>query len=328
MLELPLLDGIPGQLHAGGESPVFERLARDLAINGFMAPPDLRVGGGGLRTLVEKPFRRWWAERGLPERLPYLPLQFTVRAGSDWGEVPAGGEDSAWLVLENHAAPQRCYLAPVAGPLAEASPEFAQHAIAVLYAGLDALCHAITPRELLAFARAYWWNGGEDKEPGTARMSRRMFDHRVAPIAQAPHAWPPIVYHFIRGRRSLVEAVQVVEERASAADLLRPNAEAITGRVPVVLGVVVRWKWGDPAFHLMDHHFHEVWEVVEGGAPWKLRIDRDTAARFHGAWRIPKGRAALDGLLARVERTVRLMAAVDRLIGELAVPVGRIPYWA
>lgn len=314
MLELPLLDGVPAVFHDGGESPVFELLARDLAANGFMAPTDLRVGGGGLRCLVEKPFRRWWAERGLPERLQRLPLQFVVRAGPEWGEVPAGGEGSAWLVLENHTSPQRCYLDPVVRPLAEASPEFAQHAIAVLYAGLDALCHAITPRELLAFACAYWWDGAEDKAQGSAVMSRRRFNHRVAPISQEPRAWPPIVYHFIRGHRGLVEAVQAVEALASATDLLRPNAEAITGRVPVAIGVVVRWTWGDPAFQLMDHHFHAVHEADEGHVEM---------ARFHGAWRIPKTRAALDGLLARVERTVQLMVAVDRLIGELTVPVGR-----
>ena len=312
--EIPILEDASTAMHFGGEPPAYERLARGWAASGFLEASDLRIGRGGLRCLVEKPFLRWWKARKLPQHLPWLPLRFVIVAGDEWDNCPAGGRKEAWLLLENHGAPQRLYLKPRIEPLAEEAPEFAQHLLAVLYAGLDALCHTVKPPELLAFARAYWWEGGEDKRDRAHEvMSRRRFDHRVAPISQAPSTWPPIVYHFIRGQVRLVDAVKEVHALSHARGILRPNAEALTGCVPSAFGAIVRWRHGCPAFQLIDHHMHA--------------IGNRRRAHIHGAWRIPADRAGLGALLKRVEATVALMVAVNRLVGLVASPAGRMPFY-
>lgn len=315
--EIPHLGGVPSRIQFGAEPPAFGALARSMAANGFLRDEDLRIGSGGTRLLVEKPLRRWWRDRGLPARLACLPIDFHIVGPEQWPyNRPGGPADAAVLVIDTARAPQRCYLRPVLEPLAQQSPEFVQHAIAVLYAGLDAVCHAITPRELLAFARAYWWEGGEDKVARTdSIMSRRSFNHRVAPIAQAPEIWPPIVYEFVRGQRNLVDAVQAVQERLADPLVLRPNAEAVTGLPPGRIAAIVRWRHGDPAFQLIDHH-------------WRSDGGMAHTADFHSAWAIPTEPRAFQRLLARIEATVRLAQAVNDLIQRIASPAGRMPFFA
>lgn len=315
--EIPILAGAPERVQFGTEPPAFASLARGMAAHGFLRAEDLRIGSGGTRLLVEKPLRRWWLERGLPARFACLPIDFHVIGPEQWPyNRPGGPDDTALLVVDTSRVPQRCYLRPVLEPLAQQSPEFVQHAIAVLYAGLDAVCHAITPRELLAFARAYWWEGGEDKAARTdLTMSRRSFDTRVAPIAQAPQVWPPIVYEFIRGHREIIADVKAVHERLADPLVLRPNAEAVAGIPPGRIAAIVRWRHGDPAFHLIDHHWH-----ADGGM--------DRFADFHSVWAIPTEARAFQRLLARIEATVHLAAAVNRLIQRIASPAGRMPFFA
>lgn len=319
MLEMPLLDGIPDSVRFGADPPAFERLARTMAAANVMDAGDLRVGSGGMRRLVEKPLHRWWAAKRLPAALDCLPLAFDVLPAPPAEEEMvrpgrAPEADSPVLVVTMHASPQRCYLKPVLEPLAQSAPEFVQHAIAVLYEGLDCVCHAITPREQLAFARAYWWMGGEDKaDPKHEVMTRRQFDVRVAPIAQAPRRWPPIVYEFARIPHPIEDAVRSVEALLDDPRILRPNAEAVTGHAPTGYPVIVRWRHGDPVWRLLDDHraaFGDRWGVG-----------------FQSLWEIPTEPRAFLAFLDRVEATVNFLRALNNLIRRIASPAGRMPFF-
>lgn len=204
---------VPATLVAGATDPALARLAYTLANAGLLQPADLRVGSGGLRRMIERVWLRWWQEADLPRRVGLnLRWRILTSAGALSGarltidattvallglDGGASGHAAAWLVLDCDRAAARAFLCPGLAAYLErgrgtpaARAAIVEHALAVLYAGLDRLCYAITPPVWLAMARRYWWGGADDLAPGVRRsagmLTRRMFETRFAPLTLAP----------------------------------------------------------------------------------------------------------------------------------------------
>lgn len=303
-LAIPTLGAAPAEICTSTLPRSMEQLARDMARAGLVDESDFRVGGGGVRRLIEKPFDRAWRERGTPESHVGIPLRFYVMDARDWADAPRGAK-GAWLVLDSFRSPLRCYTERFTRALGEARPEIVEHVLAVLYAGLESCCYSLKPSDMVRLVRAYWWLGRDDesyaRSCGYRVHGRRWFDNRVPRITQEPR-YNPRAFHGLRGTylsriRSTTEAV---DRWSRDPRILRPNAHRLTGQPPGLFAVFVRAKYGDPTFRLRDDH----WARMK------------TSCRFHGAWPIPRDGRGLRALLDRIEATARLVHAIEELIDE------------
>lgn len=297
-LTLPTLDAdLPRTLRTQSVDPAHAKLAYTMVNAGLMAPPDLRVGGGGLRRMVEKPFARWWDDSNQPRRMT-SQLQFFIETDFSAGDARRG---EPWLVLRRGGLARRYYLRHAYGQAWRKDAETAEHALAVLYRALDAFSYSVTPPIFLQFARRYWWQGGEDLAPGerkrTGFLSRKMFETRFHPSTFAPrlqtgrHPWPE---------------VRAVEEALRARPLLTRNAHDITGEPVCDFPLLLRWRTDDQHRRLMDHWFTE--DLDE--APEQNR-------QFTGAWPLRTTEELWQARYA-LPHTARLIHNTDQLLGRLA----------
>jgi hypothetical protein len=304
-LDIPSLDGVPMHVSTNAVPPALCDLARAMARGGLMQPSDLRVGGGGIRRLVEKPIERWWVERGLGKDRRLLPLRFHVVAGIDLEE--AVGVKAAWLVLDSTGGWTRSYLERFTHGVGVACPEFAEHVLAVLYAGVDSTCYAVKPPDMLRLARAYWWKGTDDEKRARSLgdrevMSRRRFDNRVPRITQAP-AYNLAAFRRMQGFATIKRLTTAVDRWSRDPRILRPNGHRVTGKPPGRFALALRCRYGDPVNRILHDHWHA--------------MGRRTSCSFHCAWKIPEGRAGLARMLERIEATTRLVRAVEDLLLEI-----------
>lgn len=297
-LTLPTLSpDLPRTLRTQSVDPAHAKLAYAMVNAGLMAPPDLRVGGGGLRRMVEKPFARWWNDSAQPRRMTNQ-LQFFIETDFTAGEARSG---EPWLVLRQGGQSRRYYLIQAYGPAWRKDPEAAEHALAVLYRALDTFSYSLTPPIFLQFARRYWWQGGDDLAPGerkrTGFLSRKMFETRFHPSTFAPRLLP--------GRHPWKEVI-AVEEALRARPLLTRNAHAITAEPVCDFPLILRWRSDDQHRRLMDHWITE--DLDE--APHQSK-------QFTGAWPLRTTddlRHARDAL----PNTARLIHRTDQLLARLA----------
>ena len=317
MFAIPIINGrVPS--HVGG-APLPATIAHVGALLADMdayTAPDLRTGAAGPRRMIEKVWQRWYAEAGLPARLPELPVSFSVLDAEEASLPAACSRDHAWLALWADARPARWYIGEgIERHLADGlDPLLAEHAIGTLYAAADALAYVAKPPEFLAWARAFWWNHGEDAKPTRCDVNgaysfptRRRFDNRYPPICQAPRRFKcaPVVP---RGTVAidLARKIADVQHGLRAKALLRPNAHLLKpDAAAATFAAFIRWKHGDYLGRLVDTYFH----VIER--------HRVPMVRFVGAWPL----ATADDI-TRAQRGIEAHARLSQAAVDLLHDIG------
>jgi hypothetical protein len=291
---------IPRNLRTGVTDLAHATLAYKLVNQGLLQPEDLRVGGGGLRRMVEKVFERWWREAGLPGRLT-SSLQFEIVTDARQHAVPGAVTGEPWLILDRWAMARRYYLRHLFGKEFERHPVVASHALAITYRALDLFSYSLTPPLFLQFAQRYWWKGADDIDAATRKktgfLTRKMFETRFDPSTLAPRTcrWP-------NGGHPWAE-VRAVESAMRARPLLTRNAHDLTDHPVVDFPLILRWRYDDDHGRLADH--------------WLEEIRPRRRAGFTGAWRLVDV-AEIERVRLALPNTVRLIHATDDLLDRLA----------
>jgi hypothetical protein len=321
MLPIPLIsNAVPTTFGTTGTPPHVATLVRTIAQAGMFEASDLRTGSAGPARMVERLFARWAVQDKLPARQAKLPIGFEVNTAPI-----IFGHDRPMLFLTNTAVAARWYIGhPLRHWLGSPYQAVLEHAVAMLYDGLDALCYAPKPPEYLAWARAMWWEGGEgeaitktvanSKNPMTNRNRlplRRAFDTRYPRWMQAPQSNIDAVINFngTHGRdRVQQQQIYTLRLALSAArhsrHLLPANAHKIPGYAPGQIACYLRHRHGDYCGRLIDNYQHR---AQRNG--YKL-------ACFHGAWPLD---TADDLIRARrgIAANTRLAQALIDLVNEI-----------
>jgi hypothetical protein len=262
MLPIPLISSaVPTTFGTTGTPPHVATLVRTIAQAGMFEASDLRTGSAGPARMVERLFARWAEQDKLPTRQAELPIGFEVNTAPI-----IFGHDRPMLFLSNTAAAARWYIGhPLRHWLGTPYQAVLEHAVAMLYDGLDALCYAPKPPEYLAWARAMWWEGGEgeaitktvanSKNPMTNRNRlplRRAFDTRYPRWMQAPKSNIDAVINFngTHGRgqvqqQQIYKLLLTLSAARQSRHLLRANAHKIPGYAPGQIACHLRHRHGD-----------------------------------------------------------------------------------
>jgi len=337
-LPIPSLAGHPLAFRTGILPDGLVRLGRTMAEADMFTSSDLRTGRAGPRRMIEKAWQRWFEEAGQGLEHMAVPMHFSISAEPG---KPLDGS-IAWLEI-GYGRMTRWYTSH-ADEIAKENPDLAEHALAVLYAGLDTICYAPKAPDFLALAKAYWWRGADNEkaivaemkaaekrraeiraetggagtiyevmvvgDPGHGRRartrlpSRRKFDHRYPLLHQAPKRHPAAMQGTSKFK-GLREAIAEVESAMRSPHVLRRNGAEIYGTPHCGhFPIIVRARYGDFLGRLLDDHWHAMRDA-------KLK-----SFNHHSAWPL--------GTVEQIERvrrgltpTLRLAAALTELIQHL-----------
>lgn len=283
MFELPTIPAeIPRAINTRMLPAPIAQLGYRMINAGMIEPADLRTGSAGAARMIERTFARWAAEDGAPASVRAIPGNFKiVDPTMDQYLSPLARWDRsvAWLVFAPDRAATRWYVGPTADALVKLGRgDLASHAMATLYAGLDAICYNVKPPEFLRWAQLLWWHGHEsDKAAKAAGKScagmptRRTFDNRYPAWSIAPRRHPAAMNRIPRHFRKLAEAIAGVETALRSRHLLRPNVPEFSESLALNhFAVFVRAFAGDYQQRLVHDYFNAT--------------DGKKAVDFHGAW--------------------------------------------
>lgn len=316
MFELPDISTALPRFSLNRLPPAITDLGVHMAQLDLFEPSDLRTGGAGNRRMIEKAWERAFTAACANARAGYktkaVPLGFYIVTPASLHDVAeALPRNHAWLVVSPCAGLARWYTHRI-DHIAANDPECAGALVAMLFLGLNALCYAPKGPEFLAWARQYWWGGGEDcigprrpqrRLPGglpdhSALPSRRKFNTRH-PAWHATPAWNAAAIK--RAPKAMQQAALRVEAACRQRNLLRPNAAAITGRQCGHFPIVVRARHDDYSGRLMDDH----WASME-----RARIK---STPLQSAWPLETP-ADIQRAMAGLAPTCELITALSELI--------------
>lgn len=339
-LPIPTLEGQPISFTTHALPPALVQLGQTMADMDFFTASDLRTGAAGPRRMIEKAWQRWWDDAGGYRNPVSLKFKIAYRVAKPLDD------SHAWLIV----APGRLtrWYTADADTIANHSSELAEHALATLYAGLDAICYALKAPDFLTLAKAYWWAGEDSEKPLLARAkaakaqldklpkgalsqvfareeldpavrgvlrggfimpTRRRFDHRYPLLHQAPRRHPEALKNAPPMFGKLACAIRNVESSLRSPNLLRRNAAELTGTPHCGhFSIIVRARYGDYMTRLLDDHF---------GA---MKMAREASFNFHSAWPL--------GTPAQIMRAKNGLSPTIRLANALSVLLSHIGHSA
>lgn len=319
MFELPDISSAMPRFSLNRLPPAITDLGVHMAQLDLFQPSDLRTGGGGNRRMIEKVWERAFTSACATARVGHgakaVPLGFyIVTPASPFGFAQALPRNHAWLAVAPCAGLARWFTHGL-DDMARTHPECAGALVAMLFMGLNALCYAPKGPEFLAWARSYWWNGGDDCEPSkrqpqrlpgglpnhAAMPSRRKFNTRH-PAWHAMAAWNPSTIK--RAPKAMQAAARRVDAARRQRNLLRPNAVTVTGRYCGHFPIVVRARHDDYANRLMHDHWADLDRAKVKTTPLQSAWPLETPAEIQRA-------------MAGLAPTCELIAALIELIDEI-----------
>lgn len=325
-LSIPRLSReVPGQFNLpSADSKNWARYALNWLELGYLQDTDK----GCASELVELAIHRW--VNSMCGSLQHLAFNLHAAFDSPFYSYLEDEEESSKHELRLWVGSENCnvyVMEEKLGKLHAQNPDLAETALAWLGMSGDRTLNVWSPSRARDIATYIWWYGSDDQasfleERAAYTEADEEEDNQEEDIL-GPDEWSESFPTWVSAASAKMdtEALRLLsktstdsseaEIAAIVADLAESENEGITcieewGFEPVYTGCLLRWNEDDPMLRLND-------DFVQNA-----NYSSDSYSEYYGGESLPYELEAFKTTIAKLERAMRLIALIDRLVDKIA----------